>query len=85
MLDTCDPVAFHQTRLRCVRRVDVVEGRLGILSIGTHAWLSKSCLKSVPLSRAGNWLSLEVTVGKANDIFNAESSTFTQCTGVSGQ
>lgn len=42
-----------------------------------NAWLSENGLEAVPLSPAGDWLSINVPVSKANDLFDTEFSVFT--------
>ena len=42
-----------------------------------NAWLSENGLEAVPISPAGDWLSISVPVSKANDLFDTEFSVFT--------
>lgn len=42
-----------------------------------NAWLNENGLEAVPISPAGDWLSVSVPVSKANDLFDTEFSVFT--------
>ncbi|KAI0064302.1 family S53 protease [Artomyces pyxidatus] len=49
-----------------------------------NAWLSENGLTAATLSPAGDWLGFTTTVSKANELFDADFSTFTHtATGVS--
>ncbi|EIM82411.1 family S53 protease [Stereum hirsutum FP-91666 SS1] len=41
------------------------------------SWLSSNNLTSTPISAAGDWLSVNITVSQANDLLSADFSTFT--------
>ena len=42
-----------------------------------NQWLSENGLSAAPLTSAGDWLTLEVPVSKANEVFDANFSVFT--------
>ena len=42
-----------------------------------NAWLSENGLEAVPISPAGDWLSISVPVSKANDLLDTEFAVFT--------
>ncbi|KAI0064312.1 family S53 protease [Artomyces pyxidatus] len=49
-----------------------------------HSWLSENGLTAATLSPAGDWVGFTTTVAKANELFDADFSTFTHtATGVS--
>ena len=41
-----------------------------------NQWLSENGLTATKLTTAGNWLSVDVSVGKANELLDTEFSTF---------
>lgn len=42
-----------------------------------NAWLEENDLTATQLSPAGDWLSVDVPVGKANELFKTEFSMYT--------
>ena len=42
-----------------------------------YAWLSENCIQATAISPARDWLSVQMSVSLANDIFDADFSVFT--------